>query len=119
MRHGVVPLYWPVPMRRLAIPLLACTLALSALVVPSWVRADPVVVVHLSSAAAGVTVTLTDHSGATHSCSTDDTGSCEISGVVAGRASVVAQQGSGAPSASASVLIPPDGKVSLIVPSPG
>lgn len=92
-----------------------------ALLTPGVVRADPpVVVVHVAGSTAGVTVTLTDGSGQAHSCSTDDTGSCELTGVVAGRATVTAQSG-GSPSPSRSVYIPadpPDGKVSLIVPRP-
>lgn len=90
---------------------------IAALSAPAVAFAVPEVVVHITGGGEGVTVTLTDASGTVHSCSTDGTGSCEIDGVAPGLASVVAQRG-GSPTSPQTAMIPPDGKVSVIVPSP-
>ena len=84
---------------------------------PAAVLADPIVGVYVTGNAPGVTVTVTAGGGAALSCRTDDTGSCEIAGLRPGRATVVAGTGTRT-SPSQTVLLPPDGKVSLIVPSP-
>lgn len=112
------PLYCP-PMRlrehtaRLVGALLVLGIALWGAVA----FADPVVVVYVAGNPEGVTVTVTDNAGTSRSCSTDETGSCEITGLRPGRATVVAQSGT-TTGASQAVVIPPDGKVSLFVPSP-
>lgn len=90
---------------------------LGALLVPAVAYAVPEVVVHITGGGEGVTVTLTDAAGAVHSCSTDDTGSCEIDGVAPGLAQVVARR-DGNPTSPRTAMIPPDGKVSVYVPSP-
>lgn len=92
-------------------------LAMSTLAIASVAEADPVVVVYVRGSGEGVTVTVTDNSGASRSCSTDAAGSCEITGLAPGRATVVAQSGDST-GASQTVLIPPEGKVSLYVPQP-
>lgn len=92
-------------------------LLLGALLVPAVAYAVPEVVVHITGGGAGVTVTLTDAAGAVHTCSTDGTGSCEIDGVAPGLARVSAQRG-GSPTSPQTAMIPPDGKVSVYVPSP-
>lgn len=103
-------------MERTSIAIMAAALGL--LLTPIVAYAVPEVVVHITGGGAGVTVTLTDAAGAVHSCSTDGTGSCEIDGVAPGLASVVAAQRGGSPTSPQTAMIPPDGKVSVIVPSP-
>jgi hypothetical protein len=95
----------------------AVALAASIWLFGALAAADPVVVVYVAGNPEGVTVTVTDDAGTARSCSTDETGSCEISGLSPGRATVVAQAG-GTSGARQTVVIPPDGKVSLFVPQP-
>lgn len=99
-------------MRRLALGLLA---ALTTLGVAGDACADPVVVVHASANTEGIIIVITDQSGAAHTCTTDATGSCELLGVVPGSVFVESHRPGAVPDGR-HVLIPPDGKVSLIVP---
>lgn len=128
-------LYWPSPMRRpihrprgLPQRALASLLATgvasvallgvagSLLLAPAIARAEPEVVVYVTGAGEGITVTLTDVAGTVLTCRTDATGSCSISGAAPGRATVTAQ-GAGAATTPRAVMIA-DGKVSVFVPSP-
>ncbi len=95
----------------------AIAICIGALLTPAVALAVPEVVVYVTGGSAGVTVTLTDASGAVHSCSTDATGSCEIDGVAPGLASVVAQRG-GSPTSPRTAMIAPEGKTSVYVPAP-
>lgn len=95
----------------------AAALAAGVAAWPGAVLADPIVVVYVTGNAAGVTVTVTDGGGVELSCRTDETGSCEINGLRPGRATVIAGTGT-LTSPSQTVMLPPDGKVSLFVPSP-
>ena len=100
-------------MRRHAIALFA---ALATLSVVGVAHADPVVVVvHAAGNTEGVLIVITDQSGAATTCTTDATGSCELLGVVPGSVFVESHAPGRVPSGR-HVLIPPDGKVSLIVP---
>ena len=104
-------------------PAKAFTTVLTLLVVaglPSMVRAEPEVVVHLRRAdrtTTEATVEVRDGSAILGSCRTID-GTCEIRGVSPGRRTVVARTDDGRESPPHSVVIPPDGKVSLYVPTP-
>lgn len=84
--------------------------------------ADATVVVYVRRAGAAIdaTVTVKDASGTTSTCHTEG-GSCQLEGIAAGRSTVVAHIEDGASSEPRSVMIPPDGKVSLFVsvPEPG
>ena len=83
--------------------------------VAAIVHADVVVVVHAAGNSEGVMIVVTDQSGAAHTCTTDATGSCELAGVIPGSAFVESHAPGAVPSGH-HVMIPPDGKVSLIVP---
>lgn len=79
--------------------------------------ADLTVVVHVDGDVEGVTVRVTNRrDGAVHDCTTDVHGECTVAGVEPGTVFVEAQ--SGPLSVGRHVLIPEDGKVSIIVPNP-
>ena len=94
---------------------LTWVLCLSTLGVAGIALADPVVVVHAAGNTEGVVIVLTDPTGVSHTCTTDATGSCELTGVVPGSVFVESRR-PGAPPAGRHAFIPADGKVSLIVP---
>lgn len=96
--------------------LLSLVCLVSTVPVVASAQAELVVVVHVAGNAEGVTVVITDQSGARNQCETDATGSCEVRGVRPGSVFVEAHAGSSA--AGAHVLIPDEGKVSLVVPAP-
>ena len=81
--------------------------------------ADATVVVYVRRAGSAIdaTVTVKDASGTTSTCHTEG-GSCQLEGIAAGRSTVVARVEDGASSEPRSVMIPPDGKVSLFVSVP-
>ena len=63
-------------------------------------------------------VTVRDDDGHETSCEVDDSGECELVGVSAGRHLVEANGPDGAVSGARVIMVPEDGKVSLIVQLP-
>lgn len=99
--------------------LLALAAVLLASLSPSLALAEPRVTVHVrrGTAVADATVTVTDENGHTASCQTQQ-GQCSLSGLGPGRHQVVAVGSDGRRSESRTVMIPPDGEVSLFVSVP-
>jgi len=103
--------------------LIAAALALVAtllLAVPAAL-ADAVVQVRLVSQSGQPvegTVTVSPAAGGTYSCRTQG-GTCTIPNVPGGRATVTVAPAQGAPPRPRPVMIPPSGRVSLIVNTPG
>ncbi len=104
-----------------AVSIAASWIALSVIsLLASAASADPVVVVHVrrgGSETAEATVFLRDANGIVGTCRTES-GTCEIRGVPPGRHTVSAQGDAGTETPGRPVMIPPDGKVSLIVAVP-
>jgi hypothetical protein len=97
---------------------LAAVVAILGFAAPAL--AEPVIVVHLRGSGNSVTeaeVILRDADGIVGSCRTTG-GTCEITGARPGRATVSARLPQGDETPGRSVLIPPDGKVSLFVAVP-
>ncbi len=105
-------------MRRVVLIVLGLAVLLVAAPMTSHASADALVVVFVrhNGAPAHARVTLRDDHGNELSCEADDTGTCQIEGVGPGRHLVEA----GPPGARVTrpVMIPDEGKVSLIVPVP-
>ena len=98
---------------------LVCTAVLFGLVSASTVQAEALVQVKLRDAknqpAEGeVTIKPLSGEGASHSCKTS-AGACDIAGVPGGRYEVSVKPASGAAPPTRKIMIPPSGKVSLIV----
>lgn len=108
-------------LRALAISSLVCTLVAGGLVAaPAAASADPVVVVRVRRAGEDggeATVTLRDANGTEHRCSTEE-GTCRMEGVPPGRFTVTTVSEAGEQMPQRSVVIPPDGKVTLVVAVP-
>ncbi len=98
----------------------ASLLAIAILVAPALASADPVVVVYVRRDGTPVEaeVTLRDANDRVHTCRTSG-GTCRLDGVAAGRFTVSARAtDDGGEMPGRPVMIPPDGKVSLIVAVP-
>ncbi len=94
-------------------------LPLGVWLVASVALAEPRVTVHVrrDGAAADATVTVTDERGRSVSCETVR-GECSLAGLGAGRHQVVAESRDGRRSEPRTVMLPPDGDVSLFVSVP-
>jgi hypothetical protein len=104
----------------LAVALVAGALFVGGLLSTSTAAAEPVVVVHVrrgGTETADAEVVLRDADGIIGRCRTT-AGTCEIRGVPPGRATVSARTENGDETPGRLVVIPPDGKVSLIVAVP-
>lgn len=104
--------------RSLARSLLAAAIAGGSIVaaLPGVALADAVVVVDLRGSR-DATVVLSDASGPVGSCRTTNR-TCEIHGVAPGRYTVSARLDDGEETPGRPVMIPPDGRVTLIVAVP-
>lgn len=105
-------------MRRIVILSLVALVTLGAGFVPAHAHADPVVVVQVRRSGEGeADVTLRDANGTEHHCRTEQ-GSCRMDGVPPGRFTVTAVGVGGVETPGRPVMIPPDGKVTLLVALP-
>ena len=104
--------------RTLARSLVASAIAGASIVaaLPSVAHADAVVAVEVRGSR-DATVVLRDANGVVGSCRTQSR-TCEIHGVPPGRYTVSAQLDDGEETPGRPVMIPPDGRVSLIVAVP-
>jgi hypothetical protein len=104
-----------------AVPAILAIVGAGVVSLPTAIaRAEPVVVVHVrrhGTERADATVVIRNAEGVVGTCRTED-GTCEIRGVPPGRHTVSAQGADGSETPGRPVLIPPDGKVSLIVAVP-
>ncbi|MDQ3035689.1 MAG: hypothetical protein M3Y87_25005 [Myxococcota bacterium] len=100
--------------------IVAASIAAAIVLVAIPALAEPIVVVHVrrsGTEVADAEVVLRDADGIVGTCRTT-AGTCEIRGVPPGRATVSALDGEGNETPGRPVMIPPDGKVSLIVAVP-
>ncbi len=106
-------------MRRIAIAVAtSALLSITVLPLTSLASADALVVVFVrhNGLPAPARVTIRDEQGNVQSCEADETGSCQIERVGPGRHLVQVGDAEGA--VTRPVMIPEEGKVSLIVPVP-
>lgn len=101
-------------------PWLAVLGVIASTLAASVARAEPVVVVHVrrDGARADATVILRDSRGHPIGACTTEQSTCEIRGVAPGRHTVVARDELGNETPARTVVIPPEGKVSLFVAAP-